>query len=555
MPRTIPVGLLILTLFLLPAAAGAQSSVVGSKHDLNPVYTSSGQVCWYCHTPHTANPVAPLWNREVPGSTYSVYESSTMAATVGQPTGSALLCLSCHDGTIAANLTYHDALFGGGETPQFLSGDVNLTTDLSDDHPVSVDYPGTSPRLVQPAPSSLLLEEGKVQCRTCHDPHDDTYGRFLVISNDQSALCLTCHLPESGWASSDHALSTATWNSSGTDPWPKSEALSVQENACGNCHYPHSTGSGSWLQVRGGEEAVCLVCHSGNVAGADVASDIAKTYNHPVGSYSGLHDPGESALLDPVNGTVRHVECTDCHDAHTVNSGSPLAGIEGVDVTGSWPVTVSRESELCYRCHGDSSDRPAPSVPRVVVQSNIRLKFQTGNISFHPVEGPRNNPDVPSLLSPWTGSSTMTCGDCHASDTAASAGGSGPEGPHGSIYPHILKKSYLMGENGGYTRADYELCWQCHDPAVIEGDLSMGKHNRHIGKVGCSVCHDPHGIHPGDPNADANYNRQLVNFDTTIIFPESAAIPYWVDLDTTPGVFRGSCYMNCHSNRHRPKSY
>ncbi|MEE8317100.1 MAG: hypothetical protein V3R70_11180, partial [Syntrophobacteria bacterium] len=60
------------------------------------------ETCVFCHTPHSALPDAPLWNRNLPsGQTYNIYGSSTLQAAPGQPTGKARLCLSCHDGTVA----------------------------------------------------------------------------------------------------------------------------------------------------------------------------------------------------------------------------------------------------------------------------------------------------------------------------------------------------------------------------------------------------------------------------------------------------------------------
>jgi hypothetical protein len=43
--------------------------------------------------PHASNPIGPLWNRPDPGHYYEVYRSSTLVATVGQPTGSAKVLL------------------------------------------------------------------------------------------------------------------------------------------------------------------------------------------------------------------------------------------------------------------------------------------------------------------------------------------------------------------------------------------------------------------------------------------------------------------------------
>ena len=60
------------------------------------------EVCIFCHTPHNATPVSPLWNRNLPTSRLHAFTPATRSHAVpGQPTGSSKLCLSCHDGTIA----------------------------------------------------------------------------------------------------------------------------------------------------------------------------------------------------------------------------------------------------------------------------------------------------------------------------------------------------------------------------------------------------------------------------------------------------------------------
>ena len=85
----------------------ADVGILGSKHDLSAVgpgpikAATEAEVCLFCHTPHRALDVVPLWNHEMSQATYTPYTSSTKKAAVGQPSGASKLCLSCHDGTVA----------------------------------------------------------------------------------------------------------------------------------------------------------------------------------------------------------------------------------------------------------------------------------------------------------------------------------------------------------------------------------------------------------------------------------------------------------------------
>ena len=44
--------------------------------------TGETEVCVFCHTPHgaSASPGAPLWNRQMQGQSYTVYESASLDA-------------------------------------------------------------------------------------------------------------------------------------------------------------------------------------------------------------------------------------------------------------------------------------------------------------------------------------------------------------------------------------------------------------------------------------------------------------------------------------------
>jgi len=38
-----------------------------------------------------------------------------------------------------------------------------------------------------------VLFAGTMECASCHDVHDNGIAPFLRLSNDASAMCLTCH--------------------------------------------------------------------------------------------------------------------------------------------------------------------------------------------------------------------------------------------------------------------------------------------------------------------------------------------------------------------------
>lgn len=202
-------------LVILAPPAAAQDDVTNSKHNMSTRsgLTNYGEVCAYCHTPHgggTQN--APLWNRNFSSATYQMYNnsySSTIDMTVdATPTGVSLACLSCHDGTVGLDVIINRPNATQSLTP---SGNVmpaedaanqffaNLGIDLRNDHPISILYSTVADPMFNAASGGkvngeLPLYLGKVQCGTCHNPHNTTNTPFLRKSNSGSALCKTCHI-------------------------------------------------------------------------------------------------------------------------------------------------------------------------------------------------------------------------------------------------------------------------------------------------------------------------------------------------------------------------
>jgi hypothetical protein len=266
---------LVVLLSLLSSVASAQGGgVVGSPHDLQVATGNTSETCVFCHTPHGSdtNAAVPLWNKELPDPTsytrYSTLGTSTLDGEEA-PVGSvSLACLSCHDGSQAVDTVLNvpgSGLAGDGTnvpSPSRIdaasfglnigaSPVPNLTADLRDDHPVSIQYAGggllgsdPDDQLGDPttfgdqdfrAPfkasvngnsawwldtsagtansrekTDILLYtrtdgpagvtgEPMVECGSCHDPHNGgTAGigsvAFLRIANDSSEICTTCHI-------------------------------------------------------------------------------------------------------------------------------------------------------------------------------------------------------------------------------------------------------------------------------------------------------------------------------------------------------------------------
>ena len=199
------IGTLAVATALIGLPTVAFAGIEGSGHDLSLNGWGNGEICEVCHTPHNADTTAglgaPLWDHEVTTQTYTLYTSTTLDGTVGQPTGVSKLCLSCHDGSVAIDS------FGGTTGTTFMgtyAPNANFGTDLSNDHPISIDYnvadiglnPITDPSGL-PAGGDIdadMLFAGNVECASCHDVHRDVeIDNLLVKDNAASALCLTCH--------------------------------------------------------------------------------------------------------------------------------------------------------------------------------------------------------------------------------------------------------------------------------------------------------------------------------------------------------------------------
>lgn len=264
-----PIAHFVLVGALFAGSSAFAQSIVGSKHDFTAggsaqqTTNATDQVCVFCHTPHGADVAAPvpLWNKVLtPGTSYTRYSTLSTPSFDSQeaPVGSvSLACLSCHDGTQAMDVVLNSPGSGGyngagAEIDNVAIGVMTdepvprLGTDLSNDHPVSMQYGGGGalatdadglfggtlgdPDFRAPQKASLNTQpiwwvdtpgvgtvatrektdmllytrpdlgtaQPFVECGSCHDPHNsNTFGNqvsFLRTSNAASAVCTACHI-------------------------------------------------------------------------------------------------------------------------------------------------------------------------------------------------------------------------------------------------------------------------------------------------------------------------------------------------------------------------
>ena len=336
---------------------------------------------------------------------------------------------------------------------------------------------------------------------------------------------------------------------------PNSRAAAAVKSAtmatlgCQNCHINHRAATQTPLMQSDTPEQSCYNCHNGTTVNKDLMADFQKSSIHPIMLNRDSHSPVE----DPVNPRVRHVACADCHNAHAAtvatafapNASGALAGVTGISASGATLTPLSKEYELCFRCHADSLERGPATVSRQFIQTNTRLQFSTGNLSFHPVEAVgKNLSTVPSLIAPWTVNSLMYCTDCHNSDSSPKAGGSGANGPHGSIYRPLLARNLNLADFQGESAGAYALCYNCHSRSVVLSSASFPLHESHVvnDQAACTTCHDSHGV------ANAPY---LINFNTTYVTPSSNGRLEYV----STGLLHGNCSLTCHGKDHVATPY
>lgn len=176
---------------------GYRKSVSHSKHDLTAGASDWAPSCNACHIPHVQGVRPTTQPATQPAVEMYHIRGQRRVFVPGRymPGPTSLICLGCHDGTVATSTisSSHALLAGIRQGFQVPDGFVWR------DHPIGVPYP-KKPKEYRPesfvlAKGKVRLPQGRIECVSCHDPHNASgFPKMLVTSNRRSALCLNCHV-------------------------------------------------------------------------------------------------------------------------------------------------------------------------------------------------------------------------------------------------------------------------------------------------------------------------------------------------------------------------
>ncbi|HHL39433.1 MAG TPA: hypothetical protein ENJ37_02895 [Deltaproteobacteria bacterium] len=433
--------------------------------------TKNRIICQTCHTPH--------------GSTADHF---LVIPNSGEGLTHSALCETCHS----------------------RKPDMKSRAELSmHSHPVDVKLIDEArlPERWGNGEKPYLSFDGRINCRTCHSPHNGTRGTpLLVESNRASALCTTCHTSKAAVARSEHNLAVSAPREKNIDGRTAGE-----QGVCSACHLMHKgTAPRMWARrlVRGpgGDliESQCLSCHSkGAVAGEKTVG----LHSHPVGrEVEGLdlHTDLPFFTADGVRADAEgkgRITCATCHDPHQWDPLDPSRvarkGEEGDGSTSFLRKPAHRGSSLCIECH-----RERVSVERTKHDMAVTAPDSRNVLGETPVEG-------------------GVCGSCHL--------------PHNGRGPKMWARPVEAVPGADPVSP---LCISCHREEGVASEKTVGEHSHPVGDdmsgaavetelplfdgsgaktrpggegpllVSCATCHDAHRWNPADERDRGGRDRE-----------------------------------------------
>ena len=578
-------------------------------------FPSQAQNCAICHTgsTSTATTATPSTTTPVAGAAYTVAISLAPNPTGGN-SGYAIIPVTAGSGTTS-----------GGD----VASDTSFTATM------------TAPATAGTYTFTVFTNMGS---KATGQTGSTTYT--LNVTGGSSTPPVTTSAPATTPPATAPPATTPPASSSGIHgPYTISSAM------CGTCHRAHTAKAPNLLKSGspaslGSQSTLCLSCHNGTGADATVKIqyDLVRPVNNAAAREYYSHNaidatppiPHTDSQLDEFGGVSnRHSECADCHNSHKAtatgagestqrtdgwDTSGPLAGVSGVSVVngaaGSTPAytflngvdtnLVTREYQLCFKCHSGSTLLPPPITDKPSKDFLDKgVEFNPANPSFHPVEAAGKN-TTPAMAASLAGASTyklwdfqitstIRCLNCHAS--SATPGTPLPQ-PGSALAPHtssnrgILIRNYQdrvlkprTGTDAAYSAGDFALCYVCHGQAPFDppnastandatAQTNFSLHSEHLNGLGdmglggtdidkagdgqgnaiCAECHfrlhsTTNKVGAQTLTGDPITGSRLVNFAPNVT--ASGGVISW----TSTGTGSGSCTLTCHGKSHTNFTY
>lgn len=276
---------------IFSSSALAATGITATKHNLsttagnpgaNKLTAGTDQICVFCHTPHGADTTAPvpLWNKKLNTAGYTTYNTlgtSSLQGGVLAVGSVSLACLSCHDGTQAMDNMINAPGAGGytaggarlagatwsaavGATGVMPAGITNLGQDLTNDHPIGIEYCGGGLTGATTTVSGTC-RNGDFVGASATTTSDGRAGVTVQTASINSRQVFWVDL-DANAARGKNDIQLYTRDFTAVRTGASAAGPSVE---CGSCHDPHVESKGSdnimFMRVTTAGSQICLSCH------------------------------------------------------------------------------------------------------------------------------------------------------------------------------------------------------------------------------------------------------------------------------------------------------
>ncbi len=248
-------------------------------------------------------------------------------------------CLSCHDNSPVS-------LGDPPLTPVDLSSayeftghgriDINESCTSCHEHHASFNKPFLIKDVINDA---VITGNDNSVCFACHATSDGSYAgqRPYEVSEHglQNKLCIDCHNPHGDNKDLCYLCHNDQYNS---------HYSTKRDKLCVDCHNPHQ--KDGLKMTREDEEKLCFLCHK------DMEKDFGNIRDGKSGSFS-------HHKVDDEEYKGGKIECTDCHNPHTVTRFNIVTLPEGHQAPRPFPqdaysFKTQSYDDFCLHCHDGS---------------------------------------------------------------------------------------------------------------------------------------------------------------------------------------------------------